>query len=982
MLLWPEQLPVKGHRWKPNPMPRVPNTGWKPCDNFPSLSGAKAIAVDVETYDPEIEDHGPGWGRGKGHIIGISLATDDGFNKYFPIRHETGFNHDPQQIIRYVREQLRHAHQPKVGHNLLYDLGWLAHEGIPVIGQTYCTWSAEKLLDHSSSAALEEVSQRYLGEGKSSEALYDWAWQAWGRGVPKSPGDKRKLAMKNLYRIPSELVGFYAESDTALPLQILPMQFEKMDELGLLEVFHMECDLLPVLVQMRLLGVSVDLDAAERARDEFLNTAAEVQRKVDEIAGCSINTGSAQEIAKVFDRLKIRYPRTEKTDAPSFKGEFLKTVEHPIGALIVELEELKKFQSTFIDNAILGSHVNGRIHGEVNPMRAVTGRMSHSNPNTGQIPSRSELAKTVRSIFVPDVGHDHWRKVDYSSVESRILAHFAVGQKSKELRNQYRAQPMTDYHQFTIDMVKSVTGIEIVRKHAKIINFGLCIAEGQLVLTDRGLVPIEKISLAHRIWDGIEWVHHEGVIYKGIKEVIEYEGITATPDHKVWVADGSTSTLGEAKKCALHLARTQTACGSPQTYWADCFSRNSEKAGRGILQSDDAVRLLRETSGEGSEEHGGGTISKVSMRFSPHQIPGRKSSDAGRSLSVYDSAVPEGDAQLSPELQGKRYQGAVRVLRTLCQVGFREMAGFVFQKVGVRSYQQRRALLPGQSSLGNFLTKQDEYEAERKPLAGFCPQREQPHAEVFDHDMLQHDYERDDRRGDLGAVREEQGQGGQEERESSTGVRVYDILNAGPRRRFTCSGILVSNCYGASEKKLASMLGISQEEATPLFEAFHTGLPYVKTTMEESSRYVEQNGHSRTILGRRTNFNYWEPKYVPRGAPRPTPLIFDKAIRAYGPNIKRSHLHKAVNAIIQGSAADLMKMAMVKCYKQGLFDAVGFPRLVVHDELDWSMPADIKESDFNEVMHTMETAIPFKIPIRVEGEWGPNWSELYALKDK
>jgi DNA polymerase I-like protein with 3'-5' exonuclease and polymerase domains len=178
------------------------------------------------------------------------------------------------------------------------------------------------------------------------------------------------------------------------------------------------------------------------------------------------------------------------------------------------------------------------------------------------------------------------------------------------------------------------------------------------------------------------------------------------------------------------------------------------------------------------------------------------------------------------------------------------------------------------------------------------------------------------------------------------------------------------------------MLGISQEEATPLFEAFHSGLPYVKNTMEEASRYVEQNGHSRTVLGRRTNFNYWEPKYVPRGAPRPTPLMFDKAIRAYGPNIKRSHLHKAVNAIIQGSAADLMKMAIVKCHKQGLFDAVGFPRLVVHDELDWSMPADIKESDFNEVMHTMETAIPFKIPIRVEGEWGPNWSELYPLKDR
>jgi DNA polymerase-1 len=609
----------------------------------------------LETYDPEIEDHGPGWGRGKGHIIGISLATDDGFNKYFPIRHETGFNHDPAQILRYVREQLSHPHQPKVGHNLLYDIGWLAHEGVPVIGQVYDTWTAEKLIDHSSSAALEEVGQRYLGEGKSSEALYDWAWQAWGRGAPKSPGDKRKCAMKNLRNIPAELVGFYAESDTALPLQILPKQFEKMNELGLLEVFHMECDLLPVLVQMRLLGVSVDLDAAERARDQFLNAAAEVQRQVDEIAGCATNTGSAQEVAKVFDRLKIRYPRTEKTDAPSFKGEFLKTVEHPIGSLIVELEELKKYTSTFIDNAILGSHVNGKIHCEFNPLRAVTGRMSASNPNLQQVPSRNELAKAVRAIFVPDAGDVAIGKWDYSSVESRILAHYAVGPGATALRKEYNDNPLVDYHKWTIAKVKEITGILLERKPAKIISFGLG--------------------------------------------------------------------------------------------------------------------------------------------------------------------------------------------------------------------------------------------------------------------------------------------------------------------------------YGASPKKLASMLGLTLDEAIPLFEAYHGGLPFVQTTMDHLSRFAEEHGHTRTILGRRAVFDHWEPKYTPRGAPRPVALRFEQAIRAFGPNIKRSHLHKAVNYTIQGAAADLMKMAMVRCHKEGIFDATGFPRLVVHDELVYSVREGYARKDFLAMQNVMENAVKFKVPIRTEGEIGPNWAQ-------
>jgi DNA polymerase-1 len=655
MLLWPEDSPKKGKRFSPNPTPRVPNTGWKPCTNFPSLSGAKAIAVDVETYDPEIEDHGPGWGRGKGHIIGISLATNDGFNQYFPIRHETGFNHDPQQTLRYVRQQLSLTHQPKVGHNLLYDLGWLAHEDVPVVGQVYDTWTAEKLLDHTASATLEDTAQRHVGGGKSSDALYDWAWQAWGRGTPKTLSDKRKCAMKNLRNIPAELVGFYAESDTALPLEILPKQFSKLDELGLLDVFHMECDLIQVLVQMRLLGVSVDLDAAERARDQFLNAAAEIQKKVDEIAGKPINTGSAQEIAKVFDRLKIAYPRTEKTGAPSFKGEFLKTVTHPIGALIVELEEVKKYTSTFIENAILGSNVNGKIHCEFNPMRAITGRMSSSSPNLQQVPSRNDLAKVVRSIFVPDTGDVAIGKWDYSSVESRILAHYAVGPGSVALRKEYNDNPLVDYHKWTIAKVKEMTGILLERKPAKIISFGLG--------------------------------------------------------------------------------------------------------------------------------------------------------------------------------------------------------------------------------------------------------------------------------------------------------------------------------YGASPKKLASMLGLTLEEAMPLFEAYHGGLPFVQSTMSHLSKFAEENGYTRTVLGRRAIFNHWEPRYTPKGAPRPMPLVFDQAIRFYGPNIKRSNLHKAVNYTIQGAAADLMKMAMVKCHKEGVFDATGFPRLVVHDELLYSMKEGYKREDFLAMQEVMETAVKFKVPIRTEGEIGPNWAQ-------
>lgn len=659
-LLWPEdQSEKRGQRWKPNPKPRLPNSNWAPCKDFPSLAGAKAIAVDVEAYDPELEDHGPGWGRGSGHILGISLATPDGFNKYFPIRHREGFNHNASQTLRYVADQLSRPNQPKVGHNALYDVGWLEHEGVAVKGQIYCTMTAEKLIQHSAEASLEATASRYLGEGKESTELYDWAWSYWGRGTATGR-EKRKLAMKMLRDIPAELVGPYAESDTRLPLEILPLQFSRMDELGLMDVYQLECDLIPILVQIRLAGVSVNIQAAEETRDFILNAAEELQKEADQLAGRPVNTGSPKEVAVVFDRYNLRYPRTEKTGAPSFKGEFLKTVDHRFAQIVVELEELKKYNSTFIENAILGSQVNGKIHCQFNPLRAVTGRMSSSDPNLQQVPSRNELAKMVRKIFVPDDGHDHWRKYDYSSIESRILAHDARGQGAKALRQEYCNNPKTDYHDFTIRMIQETVGILLDRKPAKTINFGIL--------------------------------------------------------------------------------------------------------------------------------------------------------------------------------------------------------------------------------------------------------------------------------------------------------------------------------YGMMVDALARRLGIPKKDAERLFNTYHDGLPYVNATMSHFTQLASTEGEIRTVLGRRTLFDRWEPKGRRRRDEEVFALPFDQAVREYGPNIERAFTYKALNYRIQGSAADLMKMAIVKCHKAGIFDSIGFPRLIVHDELDWSVMPDWDEDAFTEMKNIMETAIPFRVPIRVEGEWGPNWSELYALE--
>jgi DNA polymerase-1 len=943
-------------------------------NHFPDLSGAKVICFDVETKDPNIKTKGAGWGRGDGHIIGLAVATDDGFKQYYPMRHEGYENHNPHDVLDWARIQLGRDNQPKLGHNIIYDLGWLEHEGVAVKGEINDTWTAAKLIDHGSSAALEEQGQQYLGEGKESLELYEWQWQAFGQGKPKSKKDLRENAMNNLYRCPPAMVGFYGESDVELPIRLFREQFQELQELGLWDVYRMECDLIPILVQMRLLGVSVDLDAAERARDHILDAANQLQKDVDKIAGRPVNTGSPVEMEKVFSRLKIPFNRT-KNGKMSLTGAFLQTVQHPIGQMIVDLEELKKYNSAFIENAILGSNVNGRVHGQFNPLRAVTGRMSASNPNLQQVPSRNELAKMVRAIFIPDRGHHHWRKVDYSSVESRILAHFAIGQNASKLRKQYNTDPFTDYHQFTIDMVKRVTGIEIVRKHAKIINFGLCIAEGQLVLTNKGLVPIEKISTRHLLWDGVEWVRHEGVIKKGVKEVIEHQGLTATPDHKVWIADGTTRTLRQAKEENKILAKSQTACGEALSFPLQIDSLRHFESSR-TIHGDDRVLLLQAKTPPKPVVAGKPPRSKVLLP--EDKIQRQAECHPWKEILQHRTEVQQSETKGLPQLRGTRDTMRVSIGSALCRMGFRNLAHMLIQGTGVRQDRQRRKLFPHEPSTFNEVCKPDEH----REVCGYGPCQNSKKESAQSSVCLVHDDPSDEVRSfgrrDCGEGKNETPHV-REEPLLQKIVPVYDILNAGPRRRFTCSGVLVSNCYGASEKKLASMLGISLEEALPLFEAFHSGLPYVKATMSGASESVEVNGYSRTILGRRTNFDYWEPRYSPKGAPRLIPLKFDQAVQAYGPNIRRAHLHKAVNAIIQGSAADLMKSSMVQCHKKGLFDSVGFPRLVVHDELDWSIEEDVDEEAFKEILWTMENAIQFKVPIKVEAEWGPNWSQLYKL---
>lgn len=495
--LFDEPVTLSSKVFVPRPIPPVPHTGWAPPTTFPDLSAANALAVDVETYDPELLEHGPGWARKRGHIVGLSIATDDGlFKAYYPIRHEfhPHLNMHAPSVLAWANDQLSRKRQMKVGANLMYDIGWLREEGVHVKGKLFDVQFAEALLDERAKVSLETLSQKYLGEGKQSNLLYEWCAKAYD-----GPIDGSQRA--NIYRAPPELVGHYAESDVDLPIRLAPVLHERMSHEGLLDLFDLENALIPLLVDMRFKGVRVDLDRAQQARDELERIYNDYCVKLFEMCGFMVEVNSGPSVARAFDKFGIRYPKSA-SGAPSFRKNWLKGQTHPIGQLINATREVYKLRSTFIESYILGGHVNGRVHCSFHNMRGDStgtrsGRFSSSDPNLQNVPSRSEavvmgekLSELIRGFFVPDYGHKIWRKFDYSQIEYRCFISDAVGltpvvqDAADKARAMFIANPDTDYHDWTIALIKSGVGIDMPRKPAKTINFGLLFGMGNGKLCD------------------------------------------------------------------------------------------------------------------------------------------------------------------------------------------------------------------------------------------------------------------------------------------------------------------------------------------------------------------------------------------------------------------------------------------------------------------------------------------------------------------
>lgn len=193
------------------------------------------------------------------------------------------------------------------------------------------------------------------------------------------------------------------------------------------------------------------------------------------------------------------------------------------------------------------------------------------------------------------------------------------------------------------------------------------------------------------------------------------------------------------------------------------------------------------------------------------------------------------------------------------------------------------------------------------------------------------------------------------------------------QRRKPVKNINFGLCYGMGQTKLANDLGLDARDGADLFRSYHTAVPFVKATYDSVSTKARDRGWIKTVSNRRARFPLWEPRFGRRdGEDKAMP--YEKAVDTYDGRIVRAFTHKALNRLLQGSAADLMKRAMYDMWKAGLHVELGHMLLTCHDETGHSVPqTPAGREAFEEVRHIMETCMVLRVPIRADQSTGANW---------
>ena len=603
-------------------------------------------------------------------------------------------------------------------------------------------------------------------------------------------------------------------------------------------------------------GIGVDMEMVAQAIAMDGRSRSELSAAMQELTELE-NPNSVQQMKQWLLENGVETDSLDKKTV----AELLKTAPEPLGEALALRQQLakssvKKYQA--MENAVCADR---RAHGMFQFYGANrTGRFSGriiqlQNLPQNHIPDLAQarelvkagdydavsllyedipdtLSQLIRTAFVPQDGRK-FIVADFSAIEARVIAWIA-GERWR-LRvfegggDIYCASASQMFH---VPVEKhGVNGH--LRQKGKQAELA-CIAEGQPVLTDKGLIPIEAVTREHRLWDGENWVSHEGVVFRGEREVIEYEGLRATPDHLVWI-EGQPEPVqfGIAASCGVHLI--QTGDGGRAVRMGE-----DHQCGKTLEQGDEPLLCINKMHGVR------GSAVAVPYKSSQRKIKGMPKLFTAEADTFV--AGPTADSGKTEVRESKRSRiPQLRRPGDKIHVPKRERGGALFDKDvraakegnGNRPHQQRQGLCSWESPVCHTLREQQQQTLHGPQpfltrILALCEKRGDPQT------LPGTDQGRNHSGCGNGSVRKTE-----KLAYHQCKARLYDIRNAGKHHRFTVSGKLVHNCgYGGAVGALKAMgaleAGMTENELQPLVDSWRASNPNIVSFWWAVDRAVKE----------------------------------------------------------------------------------------------------------------------------------------------
>ena len=497
----------------------------------------RLIALDIETYDPNLHELGDGSIRKDGRILCCG-AHGDGISKVFDF--------DNPNDIQELRDILKDPSIDKIYHNGIgYDLPWLyCGYDMVIKGVQHDTMTRAALIDEYQSLGLDDCCRKLGLRGKNKDETIEAWYEKWQAQMKLAAKSFKKYGISDNNEViiakenndfetwklsPTEVEALITQSykkdvwANALVIWADPVGREMMKKYNLQDciatfnlfkaqeklieplhnVYEMECKLVPILLDMKKRGIRVD----EKRMAEL---AAKVQEKADEqerklidmygVTGEMISSG--KKLGARLNEIGIHSPIKTATGAESWAEGALERIHHPVIPMIQEYKNYNSILNKYLRGSLSRTVINGRIHCTFLPMLrdkesgmggggTVTGRFSCKAPNLQQIPARNkghgqDFSQDMRSLFLPEEGK-MIAALDYSQIEAVLLGHYAQGQQAAWFREQLRAG--ADLH----NIVMGMTGITY-RPVVKTFNYGCIYGMGWKTAMEKNYTLFEKLA--------------------------------------------------------------------------------------------------------------------------------------------------------------------------------------------------------------------------------------------------------------------------------------------------------------------------------------------------------------------------------------------------------------------------------------------------------------------------------------------------------